>query len=106
MCRLFKFITTHNARVHKHIIVAMAVLETGYGKSRFATEGNNLFGIRTWDPKSSPTKTQSITPDAEFGVKMYKPKCDSVKDMVAIINRHLLMKNLEQKDNSKLTQVN
>jgi Bax protein len=77
----------HNARVHKHIIVAMAVLETGYGKSRFATEGNNLFGIRTWDPKVPQLKPKAL-PDAEFGVKMYNTKCDSVKDMVAIINRH------------------
>ena len=35
----------------RDIIVAMAVLETGYGESRFAKEGNNLFGIRTWNQK-------------------------------------------------------
>ena len=36
----------------REIIHAMAVLETGYGTSRFAIEGNNLFGIRTWDPET------------------------------------------------------
>ena len=35
-------------RVPRDIIIAMAVLETGYGNSRFAPEANNLFGIRTW----------------------------------------------------------
>ena len=40
-----------NKRIPREIIIAMAVLETGWGESRFANEGNNLFGIRTWDPK-------------------------------------------------------
>ena len=36
-------------RVPSEIIVSMAILETGYGKSRFALQGNNLFGIRNWN---------------------------------------------------------
>ena len=51
----------------------MAVLETGYGKSRFALEGNNLFGIRTWS-KDVPTKKAKGNPDAEWGVKAYPTK--------------------------------
>ena len=27
----------------------MAIIESAYGTSRFATEGNALFGVRTWD---------------------------------------------------------
>ena len=30
----------------KEMIVAQAILESGWGKSRFANEANNLFGIR------------------------------------------------------------
>ena len=41
--------TPVDQRVPREIIVAMAVLETGYGSSRFALKGNNLFGIRTWN---------------------------------------------------------
>ena len=33
----------------KELIIAQAAIETGWGKSRFANEGNNLFGIRTWN---------------------------------------------------------
>ena len=40
-------------RVPYEMIVAQAALETGWGTSRFAVEGNNLFGIRTWD-KDTP----------------------------------------------------
>ena len=27
----------------------MVIIESAYGTSRFATEGNALFGVRTWD---------------------------------------------------------
>ena len=30
------------------MIIGRAVLESGWGNSRFAVQGNNLFGIRTW----------------------------------------------------------
>ena len=73
-------------RIHRDIIIAMAVLETGYGKSRFATEANNLFGIRTWS-KNVPQMKALANPDAVWGVKKYKTKCLSVKDMIGIINR-------------------
>ena len=65
----------------------MAVLETGYGKSRFATEANNLFGIRTWS-KNVPQMKALANPDAVWGVKKYKTKCQSVKDMIRILNTH------------------
>ncbi len=74
-------------RVPRDIIIAMAVLETGYGNSRFAHEANNLFGIRTWSPTTPQLKPKE-NPGAEWGVKKYKTKCASVKDMVDIVNRH------------------
>ena len=49
------------------LIVAQAVIETGWGQSRFANEANNLFGIRE-------------------GLKEFKTKCDSVADYIRIIN--------------------
>lgn len=77
----------HRDRVQKYIILPMAVLETGWGKSRFAKEANNLFGIRTWDPNVPQLKPLEL-PNADFGVKKYLSKCDSVEDMINIINRH------------------
>ena len=64
----------------------MAVLETGYGTSRFAKEANNLFGIRTWD-KNAPQLKAKENPNASWGVKKYKTKCLSVKNMINIINK-------------------
>ena len=40
-------------RVPYEMITAQAALESGWGTSRFATKGNNLFGIRTWN-KDTP----------------------------------------------------
>lgn len=77
----------HKSRVHRDIIIAMAVLETGYGKSRFAKEGNNLFGMRTWNPSTPQLKPLDL-PKAKFGVKKYNTKCDSVLDMINNINTH------------------
>ncbi len=77
---------SHEKRIPRDIIVAMAVLETGYGKSRFAKEANNLFGIRTWN-KNTPQLKAKENPNTSWGVKKYKTKCDSVKDMIDIINR-------------------
>ena len=79
--------TPATERVPSEIIVAMAILETGYGKSRFAIQGNNLFGIRTWNEDDAQLKPKD-NPDVEWGVKTYITKCQSVKDMVRIINNY------------------
>ena len=36
-------------RVPIELVVAQSILESNYGKSRFALEGNNLFGIKEYD---------------------------------------------------------
>jgi flagellum-specific peptidoglycan hydrolase FlgJ len=79
--------TDPHHRVPSAIIVGMAVIESDYGRSRFATEGNALFGVRTWNEKVPQMKPLSI-PNAQFGVKKYTHKCESVADMIDIINNH------------------
>lgn len=75
-------------RVPRDILVAMAIIESDYGKSRFAVEGNALFGVRTWDLANVPHMKPAAIPNARFGVKKYITKCQSVEDVIAIINRH------------------
>ena len=74
--------------IPKEILIAQAALETGWGSSRFANEGNNLFGIRTFNKDSK--WLLPITWDQNkwigWGVKVYENKCDSVKDYVRILN--------------------
>ena len=75
------------SRVPTSIIIAMAGIESAWGTSRFAKEGNALFGVRTWDLTVPHMKPRDL-PDADFGVKKYNTKCDSVKDMIRILNTH------------------
>ena len=79
--------TASDQRIPRDILVAMAIIESAYGTSRFATEGNALFGVRTWDDNVPQMKPLGI-PNAKFGVKKYKTKCQSVADVIDILNRH------------------
>ena len=36
------------------------------GESRFAKEGNNFFGMRTWDLKSPRSQNQTPTPSSDL----------------------------------------
>ena len=89
------YTTDRLSRVPTSIIIAMAGIESAWGTSRFATEGNALFGVRTWD-KNTPRMKAKGNPDASWGVKKYKTKCQSVKDMIAIINRHRAYKEFRE----------
>ena len=74
--------------IPKKIIIAQAALETGWGTSRFANEGNNLFGIRTFNKDSEWLLPIGWDQNKwiGWGVKVYNSKCDSVKDYIRIIN--------------------
>jgi Bax protein len=80
--------TDKDKRVPISIIIAMAGIESAWGTSRFAMEGNALFGVRTWDLDNTPHMKALGNPDASWGVKKYKTKCDSVRDMIRILNTH------------------
>ena len=80
--------TDKDKRVPISIIIAMAGIESAWGTSRFATEGNALFGVRTWSLDTVPHMKALGNPDASWGVKKYKTKCESIKDMIRILNTH------------------
>ena len=80
--------TDKDKRVPISIIIAMAGIESAWGTSRFATEGNALFGVRTWSLDTVPHMKALGNMDATWGVKKYKTKCQSVKDMIKILNTH------------------
>lgn len=82
------YTTDRMSRVPTSIIIAMAGIESAWGKSRFAVEGNALFGVRTWDLENVGHMKAKGNPDASWGVKKYATKCQSVKDMIRILNTH------------------
>ena len=82
------FTTPKHLRIPYEMIIGQAVLESGWGKSRFATEGNNLFGIRTWKETSPHLLPIGVEKWPGWGVKVFASKCDSVKYYVDLLNNH------------------
>jgi Bax protein len=73
-----------NKHVNTELIVAQAIVESDYGRSRFAREGHNLFGIRVWSKEGMLPYKQ---PDhIDWRVRVFKSKCDSVKYYIEILN--------------------
>ena len=83
-------------RVPKELIIAQAAIETGWGKSRFANEGNNLFGIRTWNIDEPHLLPIPWTKWPGWGVKAYNSKCESVVDYLHILNNVHAFKELRE----------
>jgi len=81
--------------VNKELLLAQAALESGWGTSRFAKEGKNLFGIRTYDlrePHMLPWKDKRV----KWGVKVFQHECDSVSHYTNILNNHSAYKEYRQ----------
>ena len=99
------FKTEPSKRVPSAIIIGMAGVESAWGKSRFAVEGNNLFGIRTWDDNTPQLKPLDI-PNAQFGVKVFKTKCQSVQEMIRLVNEHPAYKEFRKERGVQYTNGN
>jgi len=82
------FETPRFERVPTEMIVAMAALESGWGTSRFAIEGNNLFGIRTYDKDIPHMLLEGRTKWKGWGIRKFKTKCQGVKFFVELLNNH------------------
>ena len=76
--------TTDIYTVNLELLLAQAALESGWGNSRFARVGKNLFGIRTYDLKE-PHLCCSNNPK-KWGVKVFEHECDSVLNYMNILN--------------------
>ena len=76
--------TTDVIPVNMELLLAQAALESAWGNSRFALEGKNLFGIRTYDLRE-PHMLPSNNPK-KWGVKVYMHECDSVQHYMDILN--------------------
>ena len=71
-------------RINTELIVAQAIVESDYGRSRFAREGHNLFGIRVWSKEGILPLLQPESID--WRVRVFKNKCESVKYYIEILN--------------------
>ena len=68
------------------MMLAQAIVESGWGGSRFAQKGNALFGQWTWDKKKGISPTGIHRPS--FAVKSFKNLQDSVDAYLLNLNTH------------------
>ena len=71
--------------VPESLVLAQAAIESAWGTSRFAREGNAFFGERTYDPE-----TPGITPKraSGFKVKSFPSALMSVRSYMRTLNTH------------------
>ena len=72
-------------RVPVDLVVAQAIHESEWGRSRFAVEGNNLMGIRTFDPADNQMKPINI-PNSSWGLRIFETKCESISYYIDLLN--------------------
>ena len=74
----------HN-RIPVDLVVAQAIHESEWGRSRFAVEGNNLMGIRTFDSADDQMKPINI-PNSSWGLRIFETKCESISYYMDLLN--------------------
>jgi len=72
-------------RIPVNLVIAQAIHESEWGKSRFAVEGNNLLGIRTFDPADDQIKPLN-KPNATWGLRIFETKCESIAYYMWLLN--------------------
>ena len=72
-------------RIPRKLLLAQAALESNYGRSRYAIEGNNLMGIYQF--KNLHTgMTPRGNPNATFRVAKFRSKCHSIEYYMNLLN--------------------
>ena len=74
-------------RIPVDLVVAQAVHESEWGRSRFAVEGNNLMGIRTFNPADDQIKPVDI-PNSSWGLRIFETKCESISYYIELLNNN------------------
>ena len=68
------------------MILAQAIIESGWGTSRFAREGNALFGEWTWQKDTGIKPLKKL--NANYSVKSFTNITESLNSYILNLNRH------------------
>ena len=74
-------------RVPINLVVAQSIHESEWGRSRFAVEGNNLLGIRTFDSSDDQLKPLN-KPNVSWGLRIFETKCESISYYIELLNNN------------------
>lgn len=72
-------------RIPRKLLLTQAALESNYGRSRYAKEGNNLMGIYQFKNLHAGM-TPRDNPNATFRVAKFQSKCHSVSYYMNLLN--------------------
>ena len=72
-------------RIPRKLLLAQAALESNYGRSRYAKEGNNLMGIYQFKNLHNGMAPRD-NPNAPFRVARFKSKCHSIEYYMNLLN--------------------
>lgn len=70
------------------LILAQATNESGWGTSRFAIRGNNLFGVRTYEESTPGFKPKGVPDTSSFRVRKFPTLMHSVRHYMLTLNTH------------------
>ena len=74
------------------MIIAQAIIESGWGSSRFAKEGNALFGEWTWNNNVGIKPKGNL--EANFAVKSFPNILESLNSYILNLNSHRAYKQM------------
>jgi len=72
-------------RIPRKLLLTQAALESNYGRSRYAREGNNLMGIYQFKNLHTGMAPRD-NPNATFRVAKFKSKCHSIDYYINLLN--------------------
>lgn len=67
-------------RIPINLVLAQSIIESNWGKSRFANEANNFFGMKAMEGE------EHILSKNKKKIKSYHTKCDSVNDYMDLLS--------------------
>ena len=86
------------------MILAQAIIESGWGTSRFAREGNALFGEWTWQKDIGIKPLEKL--DANYSVKSFTNITESLNSYILNLNRHDAYKEMRSYRHKKIKNGN
>ena len=72
-------------KIPRKLLLTQAALESNYGRSRYAIEGNNLMGIYQFRNLHTGM-TPANNPNATFRVAKFRSKCHSIEYYINLLN--------------------
>ena len=78
------------------LVLAQAAIETGWGSSRFFVQGNNVFGVWSFDPREPRMMARQRRNGEAIYVKRYASLLGSIEDYFVTLGRGAAYSELRQ----------